>query len=212
MTDTLDACGTITKQHIAKKVLKKHGENIKMISKEYQEVLSLIHSGTKFGKRSKIPEHLKKFISKNHIRSMIDFGCGKGQLIDVLKHNYPTIDIMGYDPCNPKFNVPLKKVDLIFSTDVLEHIEPNHLDKTLQEIKEHSDYVYHLISCAPAKLILPDGRNAHLIQQEPEWWKQKHLDLGYEIIKEEYRSFSKHSKQLGRSIPVKNYFIMAKLT
>ena len=82
----------------------------------------------------------------------------------------------------------------------------------LQEIKEHSDYIYHLISCAPAKLILPDGRNAHLIQQEPDWWKQKHLDLGYEIIKEEYREFNKYSKQLGKHIPVKNYFIMARLT
>lgn len=77
-----------------------------MISTDYQEMLSLIHSGTKFGKRSKIPEHLKKFISKQAIRSMIDFGCGKGQLIDVLKHNYPTIDITGYDPANPKFDVP----------------------------------------------------------------------------------------------------------
>ena len=44
-----------------------------MISAEYQEMLSLIHSGTKFGKRSKIPEYLKRFISKQSIRSMIDF-------------------------------------------------------------------------------------------------------------------------------------------
>ena len=183
-----------------------------MISTDYQEMLSLIHSGTKFGKRSKIPEHLKKFISKQAIRSMIDFGCGKGQLIDVLKHNYPSIDIMGYDPANPKFDLPLKKVDLIFSTDVLEHIEPEHLDATLEEIKEHSTYIYHLISCAPAKLILPDGRNAHLIQQPPEWWKQKHLAMGYEVIKEEYREFNKYSKQLGKNIPVKNYFIMARLS
>ena len=107
-----------------------------MISTDYQEMLSRIHSGTKFGKRSKIPEHLKKFISKQAIRSMIDFGCGKGQLIDVLKHNYPTIDITGYDPANPKFDVPLKKVDLIFSTDVLEHIAPEHLDAKLEEIKD----------------------------------------------------------------------------
>ena len=118
----------------------------------------------------------------------------------------------GYDPANPKFDVPLKKVDLIFSTDVLEHIEPEHLDATLEEIKEHSTYIYHLISCAPAKLILPDGRNAHLIQQPPEWWKQKHLAMGYEVIKEEYREFNKYSKQLGKNIPVKNYFIMARLS
>ena len=183
-----------------------------MISKEYQEMLSLIHTGTKFGKRSKIPEHLKRFISKQNIRSIIDFGCGKGQLLDVLRHNYPTIDITGYDPANSQFNVPLQNVDLIFSTDVLEHIEPAHLDKTLEEIKEHSTHIYHLISCAPAKLILPDGRNAHLIQQTPDWWRQKHLALGYTIIKEEYREFNKYSKQLGKDIPVKNYFIMARLS
>ena len=32
---------------------------------------------------------------------------------------------------------------------------------------------YHLIACHPAKKKLSDGRNAHLIIEEPTWWKNK---------------------------------------
>jgi hypothetical protein len=66
---------------------------------------------------------------------------------------------------------------------------------------------YHLISCAPAKLILPDGRNAHLIQEGPEWWRPRFENAGFEIITEHYHEFKKYSKQLRKEIPVKQYTV-----
>ena len=33
--------------------------------------------------------------------------------------------------------------------------------------------MYHLVACHPAKKYLSDGRNAHLIVENPEWWKCK---------------------------------------
>jgi len=180
-----------------------------MISEEYKKILTSIHSKTKFGKRRKLPDYLEKFIADINPKSILDFGCGKGNLVETLRSKYPARNIFGYDPANPEYDKSYPFVDLIVSTDVLEHIEPDLLDKTFYELSQKSKYVYHLISCAPAKLILPDGRNAHLIQQEPKWWKDKFSQFGYEIIKEDYKVFSKFSKQLKKDLPVKNFYLMA---
>lgn len=179
-----------------------------MISDSYKKIYTEIHDKTKFGKRSKIPDFLPVFIEKISPTSILDFGCGKGNLVEKLKEVYPKTNILGFDPANPKFDNLLSQVDLIISTDVLEHIEPNLIDQTLEEIADNCNHTYHLISCAPAKLILPDGRNAHLIQETPEWWRKKFLDLGFNIYKEHYVEFEKFSKQLNKKLPVKNYFIM----
>lgn len=179
-----------------------------MISEEYKKIYTDIHAKTKFGKRSKIPEMLGPFIENTNPSSILDFGCGKGNLVNKLSEIYPKKNITGFDPANPEFDIPLSKVDLIISTDVLEHIEPDLIDQTLKEISDNCNHTYHLISCAPAKLILPDGRNAHLIQESPDWWRKKFLDLGFTIYKEHYVEFEKFSKQLKRKLPVKNYFIM----
>jgi len=47
-------------------------------------------------------------------------------------------------------------------------------------------YQYHLIACHPAKKTLSDGRNAHLIIENPDWWKVKMIDPRWKIIHEEY--------------------------
>lgn len=179
-----------------------------MISEEYKKIYTEIHEKTKFGKRSKIPDMFGEFFEHVNPTSILDFGCGKGNLVSKLKELFPTKEILGFDPANPEYDIPLKSVDLILSTDVLEHIEPNLIDQTLKEIADNCTHTYHLISCAPAKLILPDGRNAHLIQESPDWWRKKFIDLGFTIYKEHYTEFEKYSKQLNRNIPVKNYFIM----
>lgn len=182
-----------------------------MISKEYQNILSEIHLKTKFGKRRKLPDYLGDFIESKDPQSILDFGCGKGMLVDTLIEKYKNKTVLGFDPANPKYDTKLSPVDMIVSTDVLEHIEPKFLQQTLKEIHDNCKYTYHLISCAPAKLVLPDGRNAHLIQESPEWWKQKFQEAGFKVIFEDYRVFKKYSKQLKRDLPVKNYFITAEI-
>ena len=141
-----------------------------MITQKYKKILSEIHSNTKFGKRRKLPDFLEDFINDTQPATILDFGCGKGNLVETLKEKYTFRDIYGFDPANPEYDKNLVKVDLIVSTDVLEHIEPELLDQTLNEIKKHSKYIYHLISCAPAKLVLPDGRNAHVLLQDKFQW------------------------------------------
>lgn len=179
-----------------------------IITEKHKNIYKEIHAKTKFGKRSKMPDMLGEFIEKTNPSSILDFGCGKGNLVEKLNELYPKKSIFGFDPANPKFDNFFQKVDLIVSTDVLEHVEPELINETLEEIADNCKHTYHLISCAPAKLILPDGRNAHLIQETPDWWRQKFINLGFTIYKEQYVEFEKFSKQLNKTLPVKNYFIM----
>lgn len=188
-----------------------------MISESLKNAYADIHANTPFGKRSKIPKDLKKFIEKTKPKSICDFGCGKGNLIETLRENYKDILLAGYDPANEKFDNPIdnKFFDLLISTDVLEHVEPEYIDETLSFLSTKSKYIYHKIALSPAKLILPDGRNAHLIQESSEWWRRKFVYLGYNIIEEDYREFEKFPKQRrwpdgsSRSMLVKNYIIIA---
>ena len=83
-----------------------------MISEEYKKIYTEIHAKTKFGKRSKIPDMLGGFIESIKPTSMIDFGCGKGNLVSKLKEIYPKKDITGFDPANPDFDIPLKNVKI----------------------------------------------------------------------------------------------------
>jgi 2-polyprenyl-3-methyl-5-hydroxy-6-metoxy-1,4-benzoquinol methylase len=190
-----------------------------MISDNLKKAYEDIHKSTPFGKRSKIPKDLKKFIEKLTPRSICDFGCGKGNLIETLKENFPNIEVTGYDPANEKFSRPLddRFFDLLISTDVLEHVEPEFINETLKFLSDKSRYIYHKIALSPAKLILPDGRNAHLIQESPDWWRKKFLDLRYKILNEEYKEFEKFPKQhkwpdgSSRPMLVKNYIIFAEI-
>lgn len=182
-----------------------------MISDNYKKILTDIHDTKPFGKRSKVPKYLADFIEQIKPASILDFGCGKGRLVHRLREDYPSMSITGYDPGNREFSESLegRHADLIISTDVLEHVEPEHIDVTLKYLSSKSRYIYHLIALSPAKLILPDGRNAHLIQETPEWWRNKFLNLNYTIIKEDYLEFYKTPKGTKKPMLVKNYFIMA---
>jgi len=59
-------------------------------------------------------------------------------------------------------------------TDVLEHVEPECLEAVLLDISRCTLKVcYTVINTGPAIKVLADGRNAHLIQQPLEWWKEQ---------------------------------------
>lgn len=182
-----------------------------MISKEYKKILTDIHADSPFGKRSKLPKFSEEFIKKINPSSILDFGCGKGRLVDKLKEDFPNKTILGYDPGNPNFDRNLDDVyvDLLMSSDVLEHIEPIYLDQTLSYLSTKSRYIYHLIALSPAKLILPDGRNAHLILESADWWRDKFLKLGYKIHGEHYMEHTKIPKGQTKPMLIKKYFILA---
>ena len=60
---------------------------------------------------------------------------------------------------------------MIFCNDVLEHVEPNFIKEVLEDINQlTSNYVWLRIDTLPARKKLSDGRNAHLIIKNKEWW------------------------------------------
>ena len=69
---------------------------------------------------------------------------------------------------------PAAPSDLVACIDVLEHIEPDCLDAVLDDLARVTARVgVFTIATGPAAKTLPDGRNAHLIQEAPEWWMPK---------------------------------------
>lgn len=182
-----------------------------MISEDYQKQLVTLHKSPVFGNKKEIPVEIISLIDQHNITSILDFGCGKGLLIESIKEQYPNITVYGFDPASDTNNILPETVDMIISFDVLEHIEPNFLNDTLRDLKNRCKVVmHHLIACHPAKRLLSDGRNAHLIIEKPEWWKQKILDnIGWDIVNENVISYTATPKK-GNPIEVVKYVITLK--
>jgi cyclopropane fatty-acyl-phospholipid synthase-like methyltransferase len=183
-----------------------------MITEEYKKILTELNGVGNFGKRKKIPRYLPEFIDNIKPSSILDFGCGSGNLISTISAMYPNMTVDGYDPGNGFYRNPIDDnfYDLIISTDVLEHVEPNFIDDTLKFLSTKSKYAYHLIALAPSTTFLPDGRNAHLILETPRWWKEKFLNLDYTVVNEVHMKHTKLSKKTGEPTLVDKYFLMLK--
>jgi SAM-dependent methyltransferase len=153
---------------------------------EYQAELKELHKKKTFGVNKEISPEVIDCIEKYNITSILDFGCGKGLMVENLKKRYPNIRIYGYDPAQEQYDKLPDSVDMIMSSDVLEHIEPELLEQTLIDLKQRCTKVmYHLIACHPAKKTLSDGRNAHLIIKEPNWWRSVlEKNIGWSFEKE----------------------------
>ena len=127
-------------------------------------------------------------------KTVLDYGCGKGAILSKLQEQYPNTSWIGYDPAVKMFDINLKNktFDCVFSNDVLEHIEPEYLQDVLDHIWQLSTkYIWLCIDTLPARKKLADGRNAHLILENKEWWQEKLQKRNGKIV---YISLSKKGK------------------
>lgn len=114
------------------------------------------------------------FIRQLKPKVVLDYGCGKGHLVDALKYIFKNISFYKYDPAIDEFSaLPVKKADLVINTDVLEHVPYDKIDMVLKEISEISSNVIFALAHYPAATILPNGENAHCILAPPLWYKNK---------------------------------------
>ena len=101
--------------------------------------------------------------------TVLDYGCGQGALGRSLDR-----EIAEYDPAIEGKSTMPAPADLVICTDVLEHIEPDLLDNVLDHLRDLTKSALFAVICTrPAKKFLADGRNAHLIVEPWEFWKQK---------------------------------------
>lgn len=177
---------------------------------EYKKELELLHERKSFGKGKTIPLKVKQLIGSGEISSILDFGAGVGKTSAAIRERYPNIKLHTYDPVTFPIKLP-SSVDLVFSSDVLEHVEPHLIDETIEDLSNRATkYQYHLIACHPAKKALSDGRNAHLIIESPDWWREKINKLkGWTIIEDKVEEYVATVKK-GPPINVIKYIVVLK--
>lgn len=151
-----------------------------LISPQYQQEQQRLHEARDdYGVASlQYAPVVAMLVARLEVDSVLDYGCGKGRLIDGLKRTPQdrsfTIEL--YDPAIPQFSAPPEPAELVVCIDVLEHIEPELLDNVLDDIQRLAqEHVFLTIHTGPAVKTLSDGRNAHLTQQGPAWWMPKLL-------------------------------------
>ena len=108
------------------------------------------------------------------VDTLLDYGCGHN--LSLKKNLKPTrsFKYQAYDPGVPEYAGDPEPADLVVSIDVLEHIEPDLIDNVLDHLEYLTKKVlFCTVHTGPAGKILPDGRNAHLIQKPAEWWIPK---------------------------------------
>ena len=143
-----------------------------LISEAYRQENAVLHGIDRdYGVRGYLwAEKVFELVGEHGFSSVLDYGCGKGMLAVALDG----LDVRNYDPAVPEFSAKPQPADLVVCTDVLEHVEPEHLDEVLAHLNRLArQRILLSISCRPAMKMLPDGRNAHLSLHPPEWWKAK---------------------------------------
>ncbi len=142
------------------------------ISETYLRQQRDLHLDPRYGVASLgFCETIKDLIPTWKVHSISDYGAGKCNLRQGLADLGVTgIDYHPYDPAFPEYGEP-KPADLVACIDVLEHIEEEYLDNVLQDLRDITHRVGFIsVHTGPASKVLPDGRNAHLIQQRSGWW------------------------------------------
>ncbi len=122
-------------------------------------------------------KHAKEiaFLAENYnAKTILDYGCGPGSLKRQLAGFRPQLQVAEYDPGYEEKAALPTPADLVACVDVLEHVEPDRLKAVLTHIFDLTNKVaFFVIATRPAEKRLPDGRNAHLIIDNANWWVEQ---------------------------------------
>ena len=156
---------------------------MKTISEHYLSQQVELHKNPNYGVASlEFAPLVADRINHLHPESVTDYGAGKKNLLVGLnKLNIKVNDYYPYDPVFPEYGPP-RPADLVCCIDVLEHIEHEFVDSVLLELATITKkFAFFSIHMGPAGKVLPDGRNAHIIQEPTSWWLPR-LCKHFEII------------------------------
>lgn len=109
------------------------------------------------------------------VRTILDYGSGKGICYDDGLVTWPAEVVRLYDPAVPELSeVPSGLYDGVVCTDVAEHLPEDEIDGFLKTLFGHArKFVFLTVCTRPARKNLPDGRNCHLTVKPIEWWAKR---------------------------------------
>lgn len=129
---------------------------------------------------------IKEMIVTTGARTLLDYGCGKGQQYKMgplkdqngrfmakdVQDFWGVENIRLYDPGVPQYDAyPSEEFDGVISTDVLEHIPRDDVFWVVEEMVSRArKFIFANIACYPALALLPNGMNAHVTVEHPRWW------------------------------------------
>lgn len=158
-----------------------------LISPKYQCLQRILHAQPRGygGRGDKWAETVLALIQQYQASSVLDYGCGQGSLRRAIMETQPPgLRFSEYDPAIMGKDMMPTFADLVVSTDVLEHIEPERLDAVLVHLKLLArKVVFAVISLKDSNKVLADGRNAHLIIRPANWWKKRIEAIGFTICR-----------------------------
>ena len=144
-------------------------------TEEYKALQLQLHAAGGYGTSGhKHAQRIAQLARQLETREVLDYGCGQHTLSKAMPFK-----INEYDPFLPGYDAEPEPHDLVVCSDVLEHIEPLFLAEVLHHLFDITKKVLFVdVACRPAKKVLADGRNAHLIQWSPTEWLQEFLGSG----------------------------------
>lgn len=147
-----------------------------VISENYRALNAQLHAekssyGAGYATKEYYP-FIEQFARTLKATTVLDYGCGKG----ALQKAKPHLMVVNYDPAVPEWAGAPEPADLVVCMDVLEHVEPECVEDVLDDLQRLAlKGIFLTVATGPAGKTLADGRNAHLIQQPPDWWLPKFM-------------------------------------
>lgn len=136
-------------------------------TEQYAQLQKQLHAAGDYGVSGyKHSDRIQQLAKQMGTKDILDYGCG----CQTLAKSLP-FAISNYDPFIAGLDAEPRVHDFVVCSDVLEHIEPDCLGSVLAHLfSKVGKGLFIDVACRPAKKVLADGRNAHLIQQAPSWW------------------------------------------
>ena len=152
-----------------------------LITEEYREAQKKLHENPEYGTASVgFAQLVARLIDQYEVDELLDYGAGKLRLLKTIadkrlvsrKFRY-----VPYEPADERYDNQPMPCEMVTCIDVLEHVEPELLDNVLDDLKRVTGWIgFFTVHSGPAAKVLPDGRNAHLTQQDMGWWLPKFCD------------------------------------
>jgi len=144
-----------------------------LISDDYRAQQRALHENPDYGVASlHYAPLVARVMASIDADELLDYGAGKGRLGPALAEQLKRpVNVHPYDPAVPEWAAAPAPCRFVACIDVLEHIEPERIDNVLDDLQRVTTGIgVFTVHTGPAVKVLADGRNAHLIQQPPEWW------------------------------------------